>query len=150
MVNIRRIEPRDVTDVKALADTCREELGFNPRKKFEEVASEQRGLVAFDSLVIAGFVIFRHRKADLQTTLSEICVRETYRHRHIGTDLVTALINLCSQMSREFIQLKCPVELPANEFYRHIGFHLYTTEAGKKRSLNVWRLTVPPKPANET
>lgn len=150
MINIRGIQVDDVLAIKALADANRGELGFNPRKKFEEVASQQRSFVAISNGDVVGFVIFRHRKIDSQTTLSEICVRQDFRHQHIGEALVARLIKECTEMSRDFIQLKCPVDLPANRFYQRLGFALHMTELGKKRSLNVWRLAIPPKPANET
>jgi ribosomal protein S18 acetylase RimI-like enzyme len=149
MINIRRIQVADVSAIKAVADVNRGELGFNPRKKFEEVASQRRGFVAFEDEVILGFVIFRHRKIDRQTTLSEICIQKAYRRQHIGKQLVAALVKESTQMSREFIQLKCPVDLPANQFYRCLGFILYNVETGKKRDLNVWRFVIQPKPQNE-
>lgn len=150
MINVRRIQIDDVSVIKALADADRKELGFNPRKKFEEVALQQRGLVAVCNGEVIGFVIFRHRKIDLQTTLSEICVQQHFRHQNAGKLLVTELVKECTQMSREFIQLKCPTDLPANLFYQHLGFVIYNIEAGKKRSLNVWRLSIPPKLGDES
>lgn len=150
MISVREIQANDVPAIKGLADANRRELGFNPRKKFEEAVSQQRGFVAVDSADVVGFVVFRHRKVDLQTTLSEICVREDLRHQHIGEALMAQLIQQCIEMSREFIQLKCPVDLSANRFYQRLGFVLHTTESGKKRSLNVWRFAIPPKPTNET
>jgi len=150
MISLRGIQADDVPAIKALADANRGELGFNPRKKFEEAVSQHRGFVAVDSAEVVGFVVFRHRKVDLQTTLSEICVREDLRHQHIGEALMSHLIKECTEMSREFIQLKCPVDLPANRFYQRLGFVLHMTESGKKRSLNVWRFAIPPKSANET
>ncbi|GAB4514747.1 MAG: hypothetical protein OHK0046_17270 [Anaerolineae bacterium] len=149
MLQIRRLYTEDTPKVKTLADKNRRELGFNPRQKFEEVASEQRGFVAVYNGDLVGFVIFRHRKIDLQTTLSEICVQADYRHHHIGEALVAQLIKECTEISREYIQLKCPVDLTANRFYARLGFVLYTTESGKRRSLNVWRLAIPPKSVNE-
>lgn len=135
--------------IKTLADAHRLELGFIPRQKFEEVALKQRGFVALDDEALLGFVIFRHRKVDLQTTLSEICVAKANRGQNIGKKLIDALIYECTQMSRDFIQLKCPVELPANQFYRRLGFKLHATEGGKKRSLNVWRFPILYKPTSE-
>jgi hypothetical protein len=38
------------------------------------------------------------------------------------------------------IRLKCPLDLPANDFYRHYGFTLTGQELGKRRPLNRWCL----------
>ena len=143
MAEIRRIQIKDIDPVKALADANRPSLGFNTRKKFEEAVQQQRGFVAIEGEQVIGFVIYRHRKADLQTTLSEICVHNNYRSRSVGGRLFSALIQDCCSKSRSFIQLKCPVDLPANEFYKKVGFELYTTEMGKKRHFNVWRFNIP-------
>ena len=144
MTTIRKIQINDVSEVKLLADASRFELGFNPQKKFEEVAFQKRAFVAIVNQKIIGFVIFRHRKRDLQTTLSEICVQQQFRGQHIGAELIAQLVRECRLKSREFIQLKCPVDLPANQFYRRFGFRLHSTELGKKRNLNVWRLPILP------
>lgn len=149
MVTIRRLQPEDTLSIKVLADANRNELGFNPRQKFEEAAAQRRGFVALADELIVGFVIFRHRRVDRQTTLSEICVAKTQKGQHIGKSLISELVKECTHMSRDYIQLKCPVDLPANQFYLRLGFVLHKTEAGKKRRLNVWRLSTSPKPASE-
>jgi ribosomal protein S18 acetylase RimI-like enzyme len=149
MVNVRSITLNDVTGIKLLADGHRLELGFNARQKFEEVALQQRGFVALMDDVLVGFVIFRHRKIDQQTTLSDICVAQPQRNQQIGSCLICALINQCTLLSRDYIQLKCPVALPANDFYQRLGFTLDRTEVGKKRPLNVWRFPITPPPTHE-
>ena len=128
--------------MKLLADANRNSISFMTRKKFEEIVDQQRAFVSlFDDTVI-GFVVFRHRKLDLQTTLSEICVQHKYRGQGIGTDLIQLLIRDCNQKKRDFIQLKCPIDLPANKFSEPLGFDLHMTEDGRKRKLNVWRLAI--------
>jgi ribosomal protein S18 acetylase RimI-like enzyme len=145
VVQVNLINQNHIDGIKSLADANRESLGFMPRKKLEEIATQHRAFVALHESNVIGFVIFRHRKRDLQTTLSEICVHHKYRGQGIGSDLIQSLIYDCNQRRRDYIQLKCPTDLPANKFYEHLGFELYMTEAGKKRKLNVWRLTIEAK-----
>jgi ribosomal protein S18 acetylase RimI-like enzyme len=142
MLEIKEIQIENVPKVKSLADMNRDSIGFNPRKKFEEVVEQKRGMVAFENNELVGFVIYRHRKLDSQTTLSEICVREDCRGKGFGKKLIDALIFECQEKKRDFIQLKCPIDLHANKFYEKIGFSHYQTEDGKKRQLNVWRFVV--------
>jgi ribosomal protein S18 acetylase RimI-like enzyme len=142
MITLRHIQDIDIQGAKILADVSRDAVGFITRQKFEEVAKQQRGFVALENSQVVGFVLYRHRKLDQQTTLSEICVHEDYRGQHIGKQLVNALVQECRKKSRQFIQLKCPTDLPANVFYRQLGFELSATEKGKKRSLNIWRLSL--------
>lgn len=143
MITLRHIQDNDLHAVKVLADASRDAVGFVTRQKFEEAVKQKRGFVALENSQVVGFVLYRHRKLDQQTTLSEICVHQDYRGRHIGEQLVNALVQECIKKSRHFIQLKCPTDLPANKFYKQLGFELATTEKGKKRSLNVWRFFLP-------
>lgn len=141
MITVRRIQENDVYPAKTLADSNRDALGFVPRQKFDEAVKQKRGLVALIDNQVVGFVIYRHRKIDQQTTLSEICIDRSYRGKHIGEQLVKTLIQECVEKSRNFIQLKCPTDLPANTFYKRLGFELSAIETGKKRPLNVWRFS---------
>lgn len=139
-MNLRYLQLSDISDVKRIADANRDELSFLTKAKFEELAEQQRCFVAEHNNHVLGFITFRHRKTDLQTTLSEICVEESQRNKGIGRLLVYALLEDCRQKAREFIQLKCPEELDANKFYEHLGFKLAHIEQGKSRRLKVWRL----------
>lgn len=143
MITLRHIQDIDIQTAKLVADASRDAIGFITRQKFEEAAKQQRGFVALENTQVVGFVLYRHRKLDQQTTLSEICVHKDYRGQHIGERLVNALVQECTKKSRQFIQLKCPTDLPANAFYKQLGFELSATEKGKKRSLNIWRLPLP-------
>jgi ribosomal protein S18 acetylase RimI-like enzyme len=143
MITFRHLCDTDIQAAKLLADANRDSLGFVTRQKFEEVVEQRRGFAALEDDRVIGFVLYRHRKLDHQTTLSEICVHKDYRGQQIGRRLVNALIQECMNKSRHFIQLKCPTDLLANEFYRQLGFELAMTEKGKKRSLNVWRFFLP-------
>src|SRR5437870_847427 len=111
MIEVKPIQLEHISKVKTLADTNRDSLGFNTGRKFEEVVEQARGMVALDDDQVIGFVIYRHRKIDRQTTLSEICVHKDHRGRHIGEQLVMTLVQECQKKSRSFIQLKCPVDL---------------------------------------
>lgn len=144
MLEIKPMHVENIDDMKLIADANRTSLGFIPKKKFEEIVEQKRGFVALQDNIVIGFVVYRHRKIDSQTTLSEICVHTDYRNQHIGSELIFALIQDCKQRNREFIQLKCPVDLEANGFYERLGFRLHTIEEGKKRQLKVWQLAISP------
>jgi ribosomal protein S18 acetylase RimI-like enzyme len=144
MSQIKLIQHNHILDAKKIADANRDALSFVTRGKFQEAVEQKRGLVALQDDKVIGFVLYRHRKRDKQTTLSDICVDKGHRGEKIGRLLVEALVQDCRKKSREFIQLKCPTDLPANEFYHSVGFKFHDIENGKKRKLNVWRLTITP------
>ncbi len=133
---------KHVPAMKAIADANRDELGFVNRAKLIQAVTEDRIIVAILRNQVIGFVVFRHRKTDTQTTLSEICLDQAERGQGYGRGLLDALYSDCIKHSRSVIKLKCPVDLAANAFYEHVGFQKVGTETGKKRQLNIWELPV--------
>jgi ribosomal protein S18 acetylase RimI-like enzyme len=144
-MQIRYLTTRDVAAAKLVADENRDALGFLPRKKLEEAAEQKRCFIATADEHLVGFVIFRHRKIDNQTTLSDICVDTSSRRCGVGSKLIRHLITDCEEKGRDFILLKCPENLEANHFYEHIGFELQNIEQGKSRKLKVWCMPIPKK-----
>jgi len=142
--SIRHAEASDLKAIKRIADSNREALGFVPRPKIEEAIVANRVLIAIDSggKKTVAFVIYRHRKTDKQTTVYDICVEEAARKQGVGRLLLQKLYDECSNLDRDFIQLKCPIDLSANFFYDSVGFYKFCSEEGKRRRLNVWRLDV--------
>jgi ribosomal protein S18 acetylase RimI-like enzyme len=134
--------PHHVDAIKAIADANRAELGFILRAQIEEAVVQDRVFIALIDQEVVGFVIYRHRKKDLQTTIADICVAEKYRGQGVGKNLIDALLKESAQKFRAFIQLKCPANLPANDFYRKFGFYFISAEPGKSRMLNIWRFQV--------
>lgn len=137
---ITKAHQDQISSLKAIADANRDQIGFIPRAKFQEAIDTNRIFIALINTTLVGFVIFRHRKTDQQTTLSEICILSEWRGHGIGKCLIQALQSDCIANSHNFIQLKCPVDLSANIFYEKLGFSLVDTEPGKHRRINVWRL----------
>lgn len=133
---------KQIPAMKALADANRNEVGFINRAKFLQTVEEERTIVAILRNQVIGFVIFRHRKTDDQTTLSEICLDRAMRGQGYGRGLINALCKDCVEHSHTLIRLKCPVDLAANAFYEHLGFKKVATETGKVRQLNVWELPI--------
>jgi len=133
---------RDIDAIKSVADANRNELGFILRVQIQEAVEQKRIMVATVEDKITGFIIYRHRKKDLQTTVAEICILKNYRGQGLGRELIDALVQECNRISRSYIQLKCPIDLPANEFYKRLGFCFVAIEPGKSRKLNIWRLQI--------
>ena len=67
-------------------------------------------------------------------------MRSDHRRRGIGRQLVKALIRDSDECNKGFIQLRCPVDLEANKFYKQLGFSQVDTDPGKQRELAIWRL----------
>ena len=130
----------DIDAIKQIADAHRRELGFIRRPSLLEAIDRSEVFLAKKSDIPIGFVEYRHRK-DEQTTLYNIAVMSEYRNSGVGRKLVERLKAESQERKKTYILLKCPEDLPANKFYSIIGFHLYETEPGKHRKLNIWRWT---------
>lgn len=129
----------DIDAIKRLTDRHRTELGFVLRPSLEQSIRDGELIVAVRGQVIVGLIHYHHRR-DQQTTVYHFAVDLSNRRCGIGRTLVDDLVSEAREVGKEFILLKCPVKLIANEFYRSVGFILVRTETGKERQLNVWQL----------
>jgi GNAT superfamily N-acetyltransferase len=140
---VRFGKAEDVPAVKAIADRHRHELGFVPAAALVEAARERRLLVAVLDGKVVGFVHFRCCR-DGHATIYEIAVLPEHRQRGIGRALVEAVSQEAIQHGCVVLQLKCPIDLPANEFYRRAGFTEVGIEEGKRRPLRLWQKRLAP------
>jgi ribosomal protein S18 acetylase RimI-like enzyme len=135
---VRFATEEDVPAVKAMADRHRYELGFVPTAALVEAARERRLLVAVLDEKVVGFVHFRCCR-DGHATIYEIAVLSEHRRRGVGRALVEAVSQEAIQRGCVVLQLKCPIDLPANEFYRRVGFTEAGIEEGRRRPLRLWQ-----------
>lgn len=148
-VTLRRARVDDVAGAKTLADRLRTTIGFINRAALQEAQTRGWLLVAVHHIAtdvgycdeIVGFVNFRIRQ-DRICTLYEIAVAPDHQRQGIGVRLIQALIRRAHEERCHHVQLKCPIDLPANEFYAVVGFTLIGTESGKRRCLNLWHYSL--------
>ena len=137
---IRKACLDDLAAIKNLADQHKSELGFIVRGALQKSIEQEQLFVALvDDGIVCGFVQYRHRR-DVQTTLYNLVVAKANRHKGIARALVFALETEARSLSQEYILLKSPSELLANEFYSKYGFSLVEIDKGKHRALNIWKL----------
>ena len=134
----------DLKTVKAIADACRNELGFVPRVALEEAIREGRVVVAKNRLdqSALGFAHFRCTRYGY-ATIYEIAIRSEWRGNGVGRELIKALAKIAQKQGMQSLRLKCPIDLPANGFYSGLGFTRITVERGKSRALVVWEKPLP-------
>jgi GNAT superfamily N-acetyltransferase len=128
--------------VEAAADVFqahRDELGFVNRAQCRDgdlVTLERDGEVA-------GALLGNHCVRKPQSTVYELAVLPEYRRQGFGTELVE---RFADESPHEKLVAKCPVPLPANDFYRSTGWERVDRESGKNRDLNVWEYHIPESP----
>ncbi|ARB06142.1 N-acetyltransferase [Dinoroseobacter phage vB_DshS-R5C] len=87
-------------------------------------------------IVDGGLLEFKPRR-DGQLTIYTIVATKP----GVGSQLFKWLLDYCREHRVQFIQAKCPVDLPSNAWYEKKGFELACVEKTKRsgRELNVWR-----------
>ncbi len=135
-MQIRKATLNDLDEIKALADANRYELGFVLRPALIRSINRKEVFVA-ENKSIMGFVEYHHRR-DSQTTIYHIVVCKTYRRVGVGRALINAVIEEAKKFNKKYILSKCPIDLPANKFYEHLGFENSGISNGKNRKLVVW------------
>jgi ribosomal protein S18 acetylase RimI-like enzyme len=143
-VTIRLAKLEDIEGAKRIAAQCANELGFVNIATLIEAQKRDWLLIAsrYDtenqSEEVIGFINFRIKK-DNNCTLYDIAIKKEYRGEGIGKRLLDDLIWHVFVARGTEIILKCPADLPANNFYQRNNFKLYGTEAGRKRKLKIWK-----------
>ncbi len=142
-VMVRYATAADVQGCKHIADQLKTVFGFLSRGVFCDGVERGQLLVAESATDnIFGFVRFNHRVRGTETALYDIAVDQQHQRQGIGRSLVQTLIANCRQVQRTSIIVRCPLDLPANVFYQAMGFTHVQLEQGRRRALNVWRLTI--------
>jgi GNAT superfamily N-acetyltransferase len=88
-------------------------------------------------ILVDGGLCHWYLRRDKQITIREIIVLPEYQRQGIGTAILEQLKSVPEAKS---IFAKCPVELPASEWYKNRGFTCEgeeTTKGGRK--LKLWR-----------
>lgn len=147
-ITVRIARIADIEGAKRIADQNRSELGFVNIAILRAAQSKGWLLVAAEwedqrkRDMVIGFTKFRIRQ-DRNATLYEIAVASTHRRTGVGTRLLSELIRRVHLAGGQYVRLKCPEDLAANQFYQKCGFQHVETEQGKKRQLQVWHYCIP-------
>jgi len=124
-----------VDEITNLFQDHRDELGF---VNSAQVREKDTYTVSRDG-DLAGAAICNHCVRKPQTTLYDIAVYEEYRRDGVGSELIE---NITHDSPHRKIIAKCPLDLPANEFYENTGWTFVGREEGKSRDLNIWRYDI--------
>jgi ribosomal protein S18 acetylase RimI-like enzyme len=136
---VRQATAEEVDAIKAVLDGERSVFGFVPRAAVEGARHQGTLLVALqqDGGPVIDFARYHHRR-DAITTLYEIAVLAAHRRQGIGRALIDAVLDQARHRGQRRVGLKCPQNLPANDFYRHLGFGLRGREPGKRTPILLW------------
>lgn len=143
-----RTGPQELTSternfVRQLARQERESIGHVPWSHYERMAPKDRFLLIHCNGQPAGFCLWHHAKKSKRTIIRvhQIAIVRDARRWRNATELITRVIQLPDNLTAETITLRCAEELPANLFWRALGFEVKAAlnpPNKRNRSLFVW------------
>lgn len=138
---IRYANELDIPGIKEIADSHKKELGFTNIAIIRDAQQHNQIIIIEQDNILVGFIRFRLRKDDV-AVIYEIVVGP--KRTGYGSQLIHHFIRIAGESNKQYIRLKCPIELAANSFYKKMRFHLIGSEVGKKRELNIWQYVINP------
>lgn len=114
----------------ALADRHKHELGFLPRTIYAPMHNAGRLLIAEENTDPCGFLLLGPKKKTWR--IYQTCVQTDARLQDHGSDLVEQIIQQAIDASVHQIQLWCAADLPANAFWKSLGFQPISTRHKRK------------------
>lgn len=145
-ITFRQAKASDIDGVVALFGANRQIFGFLPRATYLKAQMRQQLLVALQGDEVVGAINYYHHTLTRNTTLYDICVAEAQRGQGVGRALFEVLLAECRILERDQISAKCPMNLPSNGFWQHMGFTMKRVDTGRMTPLHVWVLRLAEKP----
>lgn len=128
----------DLNQIKSIADSNRDSLGFVIKGEFLFSIKKKWMFVIDIESKICGFINYRHRKDDV-TTVYQICVEDQNRGKGYGSFLMDKLAEEAKKCGKKEIRLKSPIKNESNEFYRNYGFEIISKEKRKQNTILIWQ-----------
>lgn len=122
---------RDLSYVVSLQKKWSNELGFLPRLGLRRFLKRRTALIVEERGLPAGYVLLYPNEIGVGSIVQCAVDPEVLRTT-IGTELVRRVTSMALERECFLLRLGCREDLPANEFWRTMGFHL----GGVKRCAN--------------
>jgi len=132
---------QDLPDIKRLADSAKQSLGFVHRESLRRAILRDEVIIAKVDETMIGFCHF-YRRQDRTFTIYHIAVEPASQHSGVGRRLIGAVVTDAQEHQASVVRLKCPMNLEANGFYRCVGFAQAGVETREPRHLVLWELLV--------
>ena len=147
-VTIREASQEDAPAIRALSEASQDELGAISQHRHwltHQIDIGDVFVAETSEGELVGFVVFNHNplKEHEHTTVYYLCIHSTHRKHGIGKRLMEAVAVDARLLGNKGINLKCPNQLPANHFYKSIGYTLEGSETDQEGDrLNSWTLSL--------
>lgn len=123
---IDKLQKENSYAVGFIQKTIWDEYVFGGKRNFVAFTVEKNGDQVGYVLVTPGMGVGQYAK------IQQIAIQEDARRLEYGTMLIDAVRQLCEQLNRVGVTLRCRKDLEANKFWEALGFTLYGVwEKGK-------------------
>lgn len=135
---VRKPTLNDIDQIKSIADSNRDSLGFVIiGELLFSIERKWMFVIDIDSR-IRGFINYRHRK-DNVTTVYRICVESQNRRKGYGSLLMDAVVEEAKNYRKKEIRLKSLIKNESNGFYKNYGFEIISKEKNKQNIILIWQ-----------
>ena len=131
-----------------------DELGFLTRQAIEQYAARGQLILSHENADPASYAIFftgrngnRPRLDPYTLRIHQICTQYDARRITHATQLVTRVVDVANARGFHAIRAWVADDIPANQFWKAIGFEIVATRRGgrrRKRTHNLWLLHLQP------
>lgn len=133
---------KHVQAVRTHADEHRDELGFLPAAAYEQAARQKTLFVALDVGVAGGKYVGHILFGDAypHAKIHQVFVASNARGHGIGRMLVECLVRYTETKQYLSVTAKVAADLPANKFWKALGFETLRTRLGgatRRRKINI-------------
>lgn len=130
--------------IKYLMKQNSKALGFIPITAIEKAFHGKRIFIHSENNERIGYLYFGPVKKGKDVTIHQICIIKNKREMGFGKKLFKQLHKLAIKIGAKGIRLRCADDLPANVFWKSLGFRLFSTvpSSNKKRMINIYYLSL--------
>src|SRR5437899_5009046 len=142
----------DLESIRLLMKEGRGAVGFIPITAVETAYNASRLVICRADKRILGYLLFGPVREGKDTTVYQLCVTKNERRRGVGQRLVRSLLSNVRNGGGLGVRLRCAADLPANRFWRSLGFRVKRTVVSRstKRKIRIYRFPIASNPSEET
>ena len=139
-MGIKKQKKDNIEFVRQLMKKNSKSLGFIPIIAAEKASNENRLFIYSEQNKKIGYLMFGPINEGKDVAIWQICVDEKNRRKGIGKKLFNMLLSQALANRAKGIRLRCASDLPANYFWKSLGFDLALTvnSKSKKKKISIY------------
>lgn len=139
---MRKIDTATIESIKMMMRKNYNSVGFIPITSVKRAADRGQLIIRRRKFCLVGYLLSGPIRAGKQVSIWQVCVKESYRGKGIGSSLFFELMRKSRRGKATGIRLRCAADLPSNRFWVINKFDLVSSSPSKngKREINEYSL----------